>query len=92
MRLGHFTGCDCAHEAYMIPPTFGLDINIKYTHLHTLARQDKERQGEETCQRSRTHSAPGRTRAHMHMHTNQSYEQCAEHQRRFHLTAQTSTR
>ena len=49
----------------MIPPTLGLDISIKHTHLQTLARQDKERQGEETCQRQRsrsTHSAPGRTR------------------------------
>ena len=34
----------------MIPPTLGLDINTKHTHLQTLARQDKERQGEETCQ------------------------------------------
>ena len=32
----------------------GLDINTKHTHLQTLARQDKERQGEETC------SMPGR--------------------------------
>ena len=32
----------------MIPPTLGLDINTKHTHLQTLARQDKERQGEET--------------------------------------------
>ena len=33
----------------MILPTLGLDINVKHTHLQTLARQDKERQGEETC-------------------------------------------
>ena len=37
----------------MIPPTLalGLDINTKHTHLQALARQAKERQGEETCQR-----------------------------------------
>ena len=34
--------------------TLGLDINIKHMHLQTLARQDKERQGEETCQRGST--------------------------------------
>ena len=54
----------------MIPPTLGLDINTKHTHLQTLARQDKERRGEETCQGSRTHRAPVRTRTRMHMHTN----------------------
>ena len=58
----------------MIPPTLCLDINTKHTHLQTLARQDKERRGEEACQGSRTHRAPVRTRTHMHMHTNQSYE------------------
>ena len=36
----------CADEAYMIPSTLSLDINTKLTHLQTLARQDKERQGE----------------------------------------------
>ena len=58
----------------MIPPTLDLDITTKHTELQTLARQDKERQGEETCQESRTHSALSRTRACMHMQTNQSYE------------------
>ena len=52
----------------MIPPTLGLDINTKHTHLQTLVRQDKARQGEETCQMSRTHRAPGWTRTRMHMH------------------------
>ena len=50
----------------------GLDINTKHTHFQTLARQDKERQDENTFQGSRTHSAPGRTRTRMHMRTNQS--------------------
>ena len=42
----------------MIPLTLGLDINIKHMHLQTFVRQDRERQGEETCQRSRMHRAP----------------------------------
>ena len=27
----------------MIPPTLGLTINTKYTHLQTLVRQDREK-------------------------------------------------
>ena len=53
------------------------DLKSRHQHqahatLDIGARQDKERQGEEACERSRTHSAPGLTRTRMHMHTNQS--------------------
>ena len=74
MSCGRFKGRGCANEAYMILPTLGLDISIKHAHLHTFARQDKERQGEDTCQSYCTHSVPGRTRTHMHTHSNQSYK------------------
>ena len=39
-------GCVCADEAYMIPPTLGLDINTKHAHLQTLTKQGKKRQDE----------------------------------------------
>ena len=45
----------------MIPLTPGLDINIKYAQLQTLARQDNAQQGEETWQRLCMHWATGQT-------------------------------
>ena len=53
----------------MIPPTLGLDIDIKGTHYQTLAGQDKERQGDETCKRY----APCSCRIHRHLHVQVLY-------------------
>ena len=74
MIRGHCTGCGCAYEAYMTKPTLSHNNKLKHTHPQTLVRQDKEWQGEETCQRSRMHNAPGQTEIRMHMYTNQRHE------------------